>query len=93
MAAASPKLAFCVWLDINNNQGPWVELPDSTRPSVCFTFGWLIHDEPDFVTVSSTYSDHVDDGPREAMMTSVIPRCCITKLEVFTLDALLAQQS
>lgn len=78
----SPKVAYIEWLDINNNAGPWVELPDETRPSICHSFGWLLHDDPEFVTISATYSDHENNGHREAMMTTALPKCCITKMQI-----------
>ncbi len=90
-----PKLCYVEWLDINTDiEGPWCK-PEANKPSPCFSFGWLLADTETHITVSATYSDHDDDtdGGRESLTCSSIPRGCITKLEVFTLGALLAQQA
>ncbi len=77
-----PKLVYCAWLDIENNCDPvWIELPETSTPSPCFSVGWLIADEPDHITITATYSDEHDDSKRCALMTTTIPRGCITKLQ------------
>lgn len=84
-----PKLCRIEWLDINTHTGPWVDLPDSTRPSECFSVGWLIYEDEDYVTISATYSD--GDDNRQALVITAIPRGCIKRLEYLDLGKLLVQ--
>jgi hypothetical protein len=81
-----PKLCYIEWLDINTHDGPWVKLPDHNVPSLCFTLGWLIHEEISHVIISATYSD--EDEERSALITTAIPRGCITKIEELDLEKL-----
>lgn len=73
-----PKLVYVEWLDINTHNGPWVKMPDDNAPSACFTVGWLLHEEEGHIVVSATYSD--EDGERSALITTAIPRGCITRI-------------
>jgi hypothetical protein len=76
-----PKLCYIEWVDINTNCGPWVEVAsDNTEPSPCYSFGWLIYEHEDYVTISATYSDHEDSEKREAIAPHAIPRGCIRTL-------------
>ncbi len=75
----APRPYYVAWLDINTHAGPWVELPDDTPPSACYSIGWLLQQDDDSVTISATYSDEGDR--RSALITTVIPRGCITKLQ------------
>ncbi len=76
-----PKLVYCAWLDIHNSIDPvWVSIPDETEPSKCFTVGWLVQSNDDCVKISATYSFDDNDNI-EALLLTVIPRGCITKLQ------------
>lgn len=91
----TPKLAYVEWLDINTNAGPWVDEPENTLPSKCQSFGWLVVDAESHIAISAAYSDQdaTDGGHREVLQCHSIPRGCITKLEVFLLETLLAQRA
>jgi hypothetical protein len=67
------KFVEIVWDDAASNSETWVQPKDVTAPEQVITRGWLIRDEPKFVTVASSVSnedldeDHVGN-------TIAIPR-------------------
>lgn len=85
MELPDPQIVYIEWLDIHTHTGDhdsqcvWVPLPDSTRPSLCRSVGWLLHEDKEAVQFAATVSD--EDGERSALVTCTIPRGCIKKMK------------
>lgn len=82
----SPKAVYIEWVDINSDGGPWVDLPDTLRPSHCQTIAWLLSQQEDSVNISATVSES------QALQTISIPLGCIKRMEFITLETLLEQR-
>lgn len=70
------------WLDIvGNDNRPWLDLKEAEgfTPSSMQTVGYIVKDDPMFVTVVSTL------GPDEVGNLNCIPRGCIQSIQPLTL--------
>lgn len=81
-----PKPCYIEWYDINTDGGPWVNFPVVMRPSLCRSVAWLLFEDEDSITISSTWSEaDVEDECHGALQAVSIPRGCIRKLQPITL--------
>lgn len=75
-------LVLVEWVD-SAAGGGWQMLSSiQSVPFVCHTFGWVIEDAEEFITVSSTVSKSVSGAEQVCGLIS-IPRVAITKMTYY----------
>jgi hypothetical protein len=76
------QVAYVEWFDINHRDG-WIELPDDIEPAPVTTVGFVVLDTESFIRLTPCH------GGTEGLVTMAIPKGCIKRLEILTLETLL----
>jgi hypothetical protein len=71
-----PKLVLIEWLDSHRTDA-WHTSPPATKPVLCRSVGWLIHDGKEAKTIAAHVTEE-DEPQRSGEMT--IPTCSIRKM-------------
>lgn len=79
------SLAYVEWLDIHTRDG-WSDLSDEDlEPARCTSVGILVANTDDFVRFTPCIST------TQSLVILAIPKGCIKRLEILTLETLLKQ--
>lgn len=74
------KSVEVIWNDAASNSATWVHVSEVQRPEQVNTRGWLVHDEPDFITIASSVSN--EDLEEDIVgNTMTIPRGMIVSIK------------
>jgi len=71
------ELVFVEWED-SVSCGDWFDGRDVVGPTTCKTFGWLVSENEEYISVSATISDETD-GPVGFLGYVSIPQFAVVK--------------
>lgn len=73
------KYVEVIWDDAASNSQTWVGVKDVAVPAPVITRGWLVRDEPKFVSVASSIANEESESDTVGN-TMTIPRGMITSM-------------
>lgn len=86
------KFVEIIWDDAASNSKTWVEIADVAPPAPVITRGWLVRDEPKFVSVASSVSNEeleIDNVGN----TMTVPRGMIVTMRELRLTTVRAKKT